>query len=98
MHAWVLIPGAVLVITGFLLEFGSWLRRPRDLALVGMGVRLRFIGFGLLFLGLGIDLGIIALLGGPDPVGIALSVFVLAMAGTWFYAATDRIFSHRQQQ
>jgi hypothetical protein len=98
MHGWALIPGIVLVAAGFLLQFGSWLRRPRDVALVFMGVRLRFIGFGALLLALGIDLGITALLGGPDPGMLAISLFILALAGTWFYAATDRIFSPHQRQ
>jgi hypothetical protein len=98
MHGWVLIPGIVLVAAGYVLQFGSYLRRPRDMALVLTSVRLRYIGFGVLFLALGIDLGIIALLGGPDPGLLAVSLFFLAMGGTWFYAATDRIFSPRQRQ
>lgn len=93
MQGWTLTPGIGLIAAGFLLQFGSLLRRPRDLALVRTGVRLRFIGFGLLWVGLGANAAIVGLLDGPDPLMLILAFFMLAMAGTWFYAATDRIFT-----
>ena len=92
MQWWSLAPGSVLIAAGFVLQFGSYLRRPRPIRWVLTAVRLRFIGYGALVLGIGLDFVISDLLAGPSVGSLLIGLFVLALAGTWFYAASDRIF------
>jgi hypothetical protein len=98
MVGWLLMPGVGLIVAGFVIQFGSYVQRPRAMNLALLGVRLRFIGIGTLILGLAIDLIISGLVGGLSVASLAIGIFLLAMAGTWFYAATDRIFSADKEQ
>ena len=92
MSVWFLIPGIVLFAASYVLQFGSFLRRPRSFAMVGTAIRLRFIGFGVLFLGAGLGLVVSSLRTDFGLGSMLVGIFLMAMAGTWFYAASDKIF------
>jgi hypothetical protein len=51
MHAWSVVPGIALIAASFAIQFGTYLRRPGPLDVVLFAVRLRFVGFGVLFSG-----------------------------------------------
>ena len=96
MSAWAIIPGVVLVAASYAIQFGSVLRRPRPFGWVRTAIRLRFTGFGMLFLGPGLHLVLSSLLSGLEMGSLAAGLVVVSMAGTWFYAASDPIFRGRQ--
>lgn len=87
-----LVPGLALIAAGFVIQFGSYFRRPRSFGLVFRGIQLRFVGIGVLFLGLGLDLVISALFGGLEISRLVMGLVLIGFAGLWFYAASDRIF------
>ena len=64
MNSWSLVPGFALIAVGYPIQFGTYLRRPRPFERVLTGVRIRLVGFGALFVGIGLDLMIRALVGG----------------------------------
>ena len=86
---WPLIPGLILFLAGQGLTFLNIARRSRAGLL--LAVRLRFIGLGLLGLVPGLEIAISAFLK-RDVGGVLLGLLVLALAGTWFYAASDPLF------
>ena len=92
MHGWSFVPGIALIAAGFVIQFGTYLRRPRSFDLVLTGIRLRFVGFGMLFLGIGLDSVISAVLSGFEIGLLVLGLVMIGFAGTWFYAASDQIF------
>ena len=95
MHGWSIVPGIALIAAGFVIQFGTYLRRPRSFDLVLAGVRFRFFGFGVLFLGIGLDTVISALVSGFQIGLFVLGLVMIGLAGTWFYAASDQIFRRR---
>lgn len=97
MHGWSVIPEIALVAAGFVIQFGTYLRRPRSFDLVLTGIRLRFVGIGVLFLGIGLDSVISALVSGFQMGLLVLGLVMIAFAGTWFYAASDQIFRRSGQ-
>jgi hypothetical protein len=89
---WPIVPGLALFVAGILIQFGSYFRRPIPVRLLLAAVRLRFIGIGVLFLGIGVDSAISALFGGLEIARLALGLVMFVFAGLRFYAASDRIF------
>lgn len=87
-----LVPGLALIAAGFVIQFGSYCRRPKSFGLVFRGIQLRFVGIGVLFLGLGLDFVISALFGALEISLLVVGFVVIGFAGLWFYAASDRIF------
>jgi hypothetical protein len=57
-----------------------------------MAVRLRFVGFGVIFLGIGLDSAITAVFSRFQFGSIVLGLVMIGLAGLWFYAASDWIF------
>lgn len=80
---------------GLVIQFGTYLRRPRSFDLVLTGIRLRLVGTGVLFLGIGLDFVTSTLLGGFNIGSIVFGLVLIGLAGTWFYAASDQIFRRR---
>ena len=78
-----------------MIQFGTFFRRPRSIVLVLIGIRLRLIGYGVLFLGIGIDSLLTGLFGGLQVGMLVVGLVMMGFGGLWFYAASDRIF--RQQ-
>jgi hypothetical protein len=89
---WWAAPGIALVAAGIVLQVGGYLRRPISTELLLTAVRLRFIGIGVLFLGIGLGSVISALFGGFEVGTLVLGLVMFGFAGLWFYAASDRIF------
>ena len=87
-----LVPGAVLIAAGLVIQFGAYFRRPIPGRLLLTAVRLRLIGIGVLFLGIGLDFVISALFSGFQVGLLVLGLVMISFAGLWFYAASDRIF------
>jgi hypothetical protein len=86
---WPFLPGLFLLLGGIGLTFLNIVRRSTPGLL--LAVRLRFIGLGLLILVPGLEIAVSALLK-QDVGGVVLGLFVLVLAGTWFYAASDPLF------
>jgi hypothetical protein len=89
---WPVAPGLTLIAVGWLIQFGTYVRRPRSFQLIRTGIRLRFIGSGVFFLGIGVNAMISALFDGLQVGGLVLGLVVIGFAALWFYAASDRIF------
>ena len=89
---WTVLPGLALIVAGFVIQFGSYFRRPRSFGLVFRGIQLRFVGIGVLFLGVGLNFIISAWSNGPDVGALVIGLVMIGFAGLWFYAASDRIF------
>jgi hypothetical protein len=53
------------------------------------------VGFGALFLGIGLDWVIRALVGGFQIGSLVFGLVMIVLGGTWFYAASDQSFRRR---
>jgi hypothetical protein len=95
MNSWSLVPGFALIAVGYAIQFGTYLRRPRSFELVRTGVRLRLVGFGALFLGIGLDWVIRALVGGFQIGSLVFGLVMIVLGGTWVYAGSDQSFRRR---
>jgi hypothetical protein len=92
MHEWSFVPGTALVAASLVIQLGAHFRRPIPGRLLLTAVRLRFIGIGVLFLGIGLDSVISAVLTHFQVERLLLGLVMFVFAGLWFYAASDRIF------
>jgi hypothetical protein len=91
-HEWMLVPGIALIGASLVIQFGSYFRRPIPARRLLNAVRLRFLGFGVLLLGIGLDFVLSALFGGHEISLLVVGLVLVGFAGLWFYAASDRIF------
>ena len=57
-----------------------------------MAVRLRFVGFSVISLGIGLDSAITAVFSRFQFGSIVLGLVMIGLARLWFYAASDWIF------
>lgn len=92
---WWIAPGGVVIGVGvavLLVNLVLTIVGRRQLRLALVGVRLRFIGIGLVSVGLGARFILEALLDGPNVGLLALGALVALFGGLYFIAATDRIF------
>jgi hypothetical protein len=89
---WPVVPGLALVVAGLVIQFGTFFRRPRPVAIMFTGIRIRLIGYGALFLGIGVDRLISTAVSGLQVGNVLFGLVMIGFAGLWFYAASDRIF------
>ena len=92
---WWIAPGSAVFVVGvalMLLNLVLTIVGRRQLRLALTGVRLRFIGIGLVSVGLGARLILSAFADGLNVALLVLGGLVAGFGGLYFIAASDRIF------
>jgi len=87
---WLAAPGLILTVASFALTLHGALSRSNARYLAGL--RLRKIGFGLVFLGVGLSLVFQAVLAGGSSGMFVIGLVSVGFASLQFYAATDPMF------
>jgi hypothetical protein len=93
---WWIAPGLALVVASFAITLLRMIvlvptRRPQaHLALLSL--RLRQIGLGLFFFGLGASLFLPALFSGPDVGQLISGALIAGVGGLYFISASDQMF------
>jgi hypothetical protein len=95
MPPWAFFPGLVLIGVSIALTvgavFGAMITRRRNAWMTLLGVRLRFIGMGVLFIIPGVVGMISGLLTWFNPGLFGVGLFMAVMGGVYFYAASNPI-------
>jgi hypothetical protein len=92
---WWIAPGVALVAFSFVLRFlhiGLVIAHRPNKPLVLFSLRLRQIGFGLTFLGVGAGIVVRALMNWPDVGSLVVGALIAGIAGLYFISASDPAF------
>ncbi len=90
MDWWTILPGAALLAFSYVVYFIGLARGSKSFVLAG--IRMRYLGIGLLFVLLGTGNVISTLIDGGQVGTLVVGVILVAFGALWFYAASDQIF------